>query len=76
MIYPLTEILKPGPISNGTEEKSALLATAFELIEERREWSRENPSLVELRAVAPAMGAGASGSKGLALYIMSCICKL
>ena len=67
MIYPLTEILKPGPISNGTEENRALFATALELMDERREVSREIPSLVDDGATPPETGAGASGSVGDAL---------
>ena len=67
MIYPLTEILKPGPISNGTEENRALFATALELMDERREVSREIPSLVDDGATPPEIGAGASGSVGDAL---------
>ncbi len=63
----MTDILKPGPISNGTEEKSARRATALELMDERREVSREIPSAVDVGAVVPDMGAGASGSVGLAL---------
>ncbi len=54
------------------EENSALFATALELTDERREWRREIPSWVEVGAVLPEMGAGASGSVGMALYIMSC----
>ena len=67
MMYPLTDILKPGPISNGTEENRALLATAFELMDESSEVSREIPSLVNDGAIPPDTGAGASGSVGDAL---------
>lgn len=66
-MYPFTDILKPGPISNGTDEKSALLATALELMDVSREERREIPSLVEVGAVVPETGAGASGSVGMAL---------
>lgn len=64
MMYPFTEILKPGPISNGTEENRALFATALELMDESRDVSREIPSLVNDGASPPEMGAGASGSVG------------
>ena len=64
MMYPFTEILKPGPISNGTEENRALFATALELMDERSEVSREIPSLVNDGATPPDTGAGASGSVG------------
>ena len=67
MMYPLTEILKPGPISNGTEENRALFATALELIDERSDVSSEIPSLVDDGATRPEMGAGASGSVGKGL---------
>ena len=66
-MYPFTEILKPGPSSRGRLEKRARLATALELMEERRELRRVMPSPVEEVLVAPAMGAGASGSVGEAL---------
>jgi len=36
-------------------------------MDERREVSREIPSAVDVGAVVPDMGAGASGSVGLAL---------
>lgn len=64
---PFTEILKPGPISSGRFEKRALRATAFELMEDNREFRREIPSPVEDGGVAPETGAGASGSEGEAL---------
>lgn len=67
MMYPLTEILKPGPISKGTEENRALFATAFELMDERSDVSSEIPSLVNDGATPPDTGAGASGSVGEAL---------
>lgn len=67
MMYPFTEILKPGPISKGTEENRALFATAFESIDERSDVSREIPSLVNDGATPPDIGAGASGSVGEAL---------
>ncbi len=66
-MYPLTEMRKPGPISNGIEEKSALFATAFELMDDSNEASSEMPSLVEVAVVEPDIGAGASGSVGIAL---------
>ena len=62
MMYPFTEILKPGPISKGTEENKALFATALELMDERSEFSKEIPSLVNDGATLPEIGAGASGS--------------
>ena len=58
---------KPGPISKGMEENKARFATAFELIEESSEAKREIPSLVEVGAEEPDIGAGASGSVGNAL---------
>ena len=67
MMYPFTDILKPGPISNGTEENRALFATAFELMDESSDVSREMPSLVNDGAIPPYIGAGASGSVGEAL---------
>ena len=67
MMYPFTDILKPGPSSNGTEENRALSATAFELIDESSDVSREIPSLVNDGAIPPDTGAGASGSVGEAL---------
>ena len=67
MMYPFTEILKPGPISSGTEEKRALFATALELMDESNDVSREMPSLVNDGAIPPEIGAGASGSVGEAL---------
>ncbi len=63
MMYPFTEILNPGPISSGRFENRALRATAFELIEDRREVNREIPSLVEEGRATPETGAGASGSE-------------
>ena len=67
MMYPFTDILKPGPISNGTEENRALFATAFEFMDESSDVSREIPSLVNDGAIPPDVGAGASGSVGEAL---------
>ena len=67
MMYPFTDILKPGPISNGIEENRALFATAFELMDESSDVSREIPSLVNDGAIPPDIGAGASGSVGEAL---------
>ena len=49
------------------DEKSALRATDFEFTDERREFRREIPSRVKVGAVFPEMGAGASGSVGMAL---------
>ena len=63
-MYPLTEILNPGPISSGRFENKALRATALELIEDRSEFKREIPSLVEEGRAAHETGAGASGSEG------------
>ena len=58
---------KPGPISKGIEENSARFATAFELIDDSSEASREIPSVVEVGADVPDIGAGASGSVGTTL---------
>ena len=62
--------MNPGPISSGKFEKSARLATAFELIEESNDVNRDIPSFVE-GGTTPEIGAGASGSDGEALYMMS-----
>ena len=49
------------------EEKRALRATALELMDDRREVSKDIPSLVDVGAVVPEIGAGASGSVGITL---------
>ena len=67
MMYPLTEILKPGPISKGIEENRALFATALELMEERSDVSSEIPPLVKDAGAPSDTGAVASGSVGIAL---------
>ncbi len=64
MMYPFTDILKPGPISRGRLEKSARRATDLELMDERRELSSEMPSPVEEAFAAAEVAAGASGSVG------------
>ena len=71
MIYPLTEIVKPGPITKGTDENNALLGTDLELIDDRSEASKEIPSAVDVGALVPEIGAGASGSVGAVLYMIS-----
>ena len=63
--------MKPGPISRGRFEKRARFATAFELIEESKDVSREIPSWVADGTIVPDIGAGASGSEGEGLYMMS-----
>ena len=63
--------MNPGPISSGRFEKRARLATAFELIEESNDVNRDIPSFVEEGGATPEIGAGASGSDGEALYMMS-----
>ena len=67
----MTAILKPGPISRGRFEKSARRATAFELIDERSELNRVKPSFADDGAFSVVRGAGAEGSSGAMLYIMS-----
>lgn len=70
-MYPLTEILNPGPISNGKFANRARFATALEFIEERSDFSRDIPSFVDDVGATPEIGAGASGSDGVALYMIS-----
>lgn len=65
-------MLKPGPISKGKFEKSARRATAFELIDERSELNRVKPSFADDGAFSVVKGAGAEGSSGAMLYIISC----
>lgn len=60
----MTDVLKPGPISSAMLENNARLATAFELMDERSEFSSEIPSPVDDALAAEAVGAGASGSVG------------
>ena len=66
-MYPFTDILNPGPISNGKFEKSARRATALELIDDRRELRIVTPSFAADGAFPVARGAGAAGSRGAAL---------
>lgn len=64
----MTEILRPGPISKGTFENSALRGTDLELIDEMREFKSVMPSPPEVEVLVAACGnAGASGSVGEAL---------
>ena len=62
-MYPLTEILSPGPISNGRLNK-ALFATALELMEDKSEFNGEIPSPELTVFVGCERGAGASRSVG------------
>ena len=66
-MYPFTEILKPGPISNGRLENKARLATALEFMEDSREFRRDIPSPANDVLIKLEIGAGASGSAGDAL---------
>jgi len=67
MIYPLTDILSPGPISNDRFENSARLGDDFEAMLESRDCSNEIPSPLDEAFEALVMGAGASGSASVAL---------
>lgn len=68
----MTEILNPGPISNGMLENKARRGTDLEFMEDRSDASREIPSPPAAESLEEVGGkAGASGSVGEALYMMS-----
>lgn len=64
MLYPFTEILNPGPISNGRLENRARLAICFELTFEIREFNKDMPSFPVEGFMAVELRTGASGSVG------------
>lgn len=73
MRYPVTEILKPRPISKGTLENKARRATDLEFTDERSDVKSEIPSplAADIFEDLSENQAGASGSIGEDLYIMS-----
>ena len=64
MIKPLTDILKPGPISSGKLANKALRATLLDLMDERREFSSVIPVPVEDGLAVPTIDPEAPGSIG------------
>jgi hypothetical protein len=64
ILYPLTDILNPGPISNGRFVNKARFATCFELIFEIRELRRDMPSLPDEALMLDELSTGASKSVG------------
>lgn len=73
MRYPVTDILSSGPNSKGILEKTARRGTDLELIEESNDDRSEMPSPPEVEDLVDVSAyAGASGSVGEALYMMSC----
>lgn len=66
-MYPLMEILRPGPISKGMLENKARLGADLELMFDKSDCNRVRPSPLAEALEALVTGAGASGSDGMAL---------